>query len=322
MDSTGALELADVPESLLVVGGGYIGLEMATVYAALGTRVTVVELTDGCCRRRSRSGPSAAQETDRGIRGDSAGREGRRHGRKGPGDRSQLRRQCRSQGPAVQPRAGFRRPPAEQRRPGPGEDQGPGRQARLRQRGCPAADGRSDIWAIGDVAGQPMLADKASHEGKAAVEAIAGRKVAFEPRHSGRGFHRSGNRLGRPDGNRGQGTRPDRRSGSISLGRQRTGPIRWPHRRPDEVAHRSRQPTRLRLRHRRRRRRRTDCRGRAGHRDGGFRGRRSPSRFIPIPRSAKRWVLPPRSSSALPPICTARERGKTDLRIGESIAGA
>ena len=47
MDSTGALELPDVPESLLVVGGGYIGLEMGTVYAALGSRVSVVELTDG-----------------------------------------------------------------------------------------------------------------------------------------------------------------------------------------------------------------------------------------------------------------------------------
>jgi dihydrolipoamide dehydrogenase len=46
MDSTGALELADIPESLLVVGGGYIGLEMGTVYAELGTRVSVVELTD------------------------------------------------------------------------------------------------------------------------------------------------------------------------------------------------------------------------------------------------------------------------------------
>ena len=47
MDSTGALMLPDVPESLLVVGGGYIGLEMGTVYAALGSRVSVVELTDG-----------------------------------------------------------------------------------------------------------------------------------------------------------------------------------------------------------------------------------------------------------------------------------
>ena len=47
MDSTGALELPDVPESLLVVGGGYIGLEMGTVYAALGSKVSVVEMTDG-----------------------------------------------------------------------------------------------------------------------------------------------------------------------------------------------------------------------------------------------------------------------------------
>ncbi len=47
MDSTGALELKDVPEKLLVVGGGYIGLEMGSVYAALGSKVTVVEMTDG-----------------------------------------------------------------------------------------------------------------------------------------------------------------------------------------------------------------------------------------------------------------------------------
>src|SRR5207253_7691666 len=47
MDSTGALQLEDVPASLLVVGGGYIGLELGQVYAALGSRVTVVEMTDG-----------------------------------------------------------------------------------------------------------------------------------------------------------------------------------------------------------------------------------------------------------------------------------
>jgi dihydrolipoamide dehydrogenase len=47
MDSTGALALADIPQSLLVIGGGYIGLEMGTVYAELGSAVTVVELLDG-----------------------------------------------------------------------------------------------------------------------------------------------------------------------------------------------------------------------------------------------------------------------------------
>ena len=52
MDSTGALQLADVPKSLLVIGGGYIGLEMGTVYAELGSEVSVVELTDGPATRR------------------------------------------------------------------------------------------------------------------------------------------------------------------------------------------------------------------------------------------------------------------------------
>jgi hypothetical protein len=50
MDSTGALDLPEIPGTLLVVGGGYIGLELGSVYAALGTKVTVVEMTDGCCR--------------------------------------------------------------------------------------------------------------------------------------------------------------------------------------------------------------------------------------------------------------------------------
>ena len=50
MDSTGALDLPDIPKTLLVVGGGYIGLELGSVYAALGTKVTVVEMTPACCR--------------------------------------------------------------------------------------------------------------------------------------------------------------------------------------------------------------------------------------------------------------------------------
>ena len=64
MDSTGALQLTDIPETMLVIGGGYIGLEMGTVYANLGTKVSVVELhgrpVDG---RRSRFGPTTAQTT-------------------------------------------------------------------------------------------------------------------------------------------------------------------------------------------------------------------------------------------------------------------
>ena len=53
MDSTGALNLEDIPGSLLVVGGGYIGLELGSVYAALGTKVSVVEMLPGCFRART-----------------------------------------------------------------------------------------------------------------------------------------------------------------------------------------------------------------------------------------------------------------------------
>ena len=99
------------------------------------------------------------------------------------------------------------------------------------------------IWAIGDVAGQPMLAHKASHEGKAAVEAIAGQPVAFEPRAipavvftdpeiAWAGLTETEAKAPGPHG----------RSGPIPLGRQRPGPSGRPHRGPDQVAHRSRQP--------------------------------------------------------------------------------
>ena len=181
---TGALELPDIPETLLVVGGGYIGLEMGTVYAVLGTRVTVVELTEGLLPVADRDlVRPLAEEVEPGLRRDPAGRQGRFHGRKGRGHRGDFRWRCRSQGPAVQPRAGFRGTTAQQAMDWDSEDQGPDRQARLRGDGCPAADrraarsGPSATWR-----GKPMLAHKASHEGKTAVEAIAGRKVAFEPR--------------------------------------------------------------------------------------------------------------------------------------------
>ena len=68
IDSTGALELLDVPQSLLVVGGGYIGLEMGTVYAALGSRVSVVEMTDGLLPGCDpRPGQAAPCETEQGV---------------------------------------------------------------------------------------------------------------------------------------------------------------------------------------------------------------------------------------------------------------
>lgn len=183
MDSSGALELPDVPESLLVIGGGYIGLEMGTVYAALGTRVSVVELTDGLL-------PGADRDLVRplhkklskdfaeillGTKVVSLAEKGQviEVTFDGNVDRKvqQFSRVLVSVG---------RRPNSD----GLGLEK---TKAQVDKQGFVSVDAQRrtaepHVWAIGDVAGQPMLAHKASHEGKAAVEAIAGSKAAFEPR--------------------------------------------------------------------------------------------------------------------------------------------
>ncbi len=96
MDSTGALDLPDIPKSLLVVGGGYIGLELGSVYAALGTKVTVVEMTDGLLPGADRDlvtylvappRDDAAQDPPQDARrrhGRGARRRERADGRRGP----------------------------------------------------------------------------------------------------------------------------------------------------------------------------------------------------------------------------------------------
>jgi dihydrolipoamide dehydrogenase len=182
MDSTSALELPDVPKSLLVVGGGYIGLELGTVYATLGSKVSVVEMTGGLLpgadrdlvqplEKRLKSLFAAIMvntkvvkvaEEKNGIRvtfeGDVAEKEqvfdrvlvsiGRRPNSKVPGlEKTRVK---------VNPQ-GFIDTDPQRRTAEP------------------------TIFAIGDVAGEPMLAHKASHEARVAVEAIAGHKAVFEP---------------------------------------------------------------------------------------------------------------------------------------------
>ena len=183
MDSTGALELSDVPESLLVVGGGYIGLEMGTVYAALGSRVSVVELTDGLLpgadrdlvkplHKRLSSEFEAIHLNTKVVslvdQGDSI--------------------EVTLEGDVPEKVRRFSRVLlCVGRRPntaGLGLEK---TKAQIDPRGFIVVDkqrrtGDSHILAIGDVTGEPMLAHKASHEGKTAVEALAGESVAFEPR--------------------------------------------------------------------------------------------------------------------------------------------
>lgn len=188
MDSTGALKLADIPKRMLVIGGGIIGLEMGTVYDALGTKVSVVEFMDGlvqgCDRDLVRplqkrmekrfeaimlSTKVAKMEAKKdgihvSFEGDDAPKEsqvydrvlvsiGRRPNGKNIG--------AELAGVAVDER-GFI--------------------AVDKQMRTKDLNGNSvpHIFAIGDIVGQPMLAHKATHEGKVAAEVIAGHKVEFQ----------------------------------------------------------------------------------------------------------------------------------------------
>jgi dihydrolipoamide dehydrogenase len=183
MDSTAALDLPEIPASLLVVGGGYIGLELGTVYAALGGAVTVVEMTDGLL-------PGA----DRDLVSVLAKRVGQTMKR--------VVLETRVVAMTAAP-AGIRvtfegkADPSEQtfdrvlvavgRRPNsaiPGLDK---TNVQVDARGFIVVDeqrrtNEPSIFAIGDVVGEPMLAHKASHEGRVAVEVMAGENVAFAPR--------------------------------------------------------------------------------------------------------------------------------------------
>ena len=184
MDSTSGLELPDVPKSLLVIGGGYIGLELGTVYAALGSKVSVVEMTPGLLPGADRDLVAVLEKRLKGLfaaimlntkvvkvalanegqgirvtfEGDVANKEqvfdrvlvavGRRPNSKIPGLETTKVKVAAS---------GFIETDEQRRTAEP------------------------NIFAIGDVAGEPMLAHKASHEARVAVEVIAGHKAVFEP---------------------------------------------------------------------------------------------------------------------------------------------
>ena len=182
LDSTGALDLPEIPKSMLVIGGGYIGLELGSVYAALGTKVSVVEMTPGLLPGADRdlvkflaqrvektfekvmvsTKVTSMKASDKSVtvnfEGEGAPREatydyvlvsiGRRPNATIEGlDKTRVK---------VDPK-GFIETDGQRRTAEP------------------------TIFAIGDVAGEPMLAHKASHEARVAVEAIEGQKAVFEP---------------------------------------------------------------------------------------------------------------------------------------------
>jgi dihydrolipoamide dehydrogenase len=181
MDSTGALELADVPDRLLVVGGGIIGLEMATVYDALGSEVTVVELADGLI-------PGA----DRDLVKPLAKRIGARYAAVHLTTRVESIEAADDGLHATfsgdVPEAVFDRVLVAVGRIPNGAGLGlETTGVHVDERGFVPVDAQQrtnvpHIHAIGDVAGGPMLAHKATAEGHVAAEVIAGHAAAFEPR--------------------------------------------------------------------------------------------------------------------------------------------
>lgn len=183
MDSTGALELRDIPKRLLVLGGGYIGLEMATVYAALGSEVTVVEMLDSLMAGADadlvkpvatrlakvlkeillKTKVTGAKEQGEELVVSFEGADGKSFEQTYDKILVSVGRRPNSRGIGLESvgieanKQGF-------------IDTDLQRRTQVK-----------NIFAIGDVAGQPMLAHKATHEGLVAVETIAGHKVAFEP---------------------------------------------------------------------------------------------------------------------------------------------
>jgi dihydrolipoamide dehydrogenase len=181
MDSTCALELRDVPDKLLVIGGGYIGLEMGTVYQALGSAVSVVEMTStllpGADRdlvkplqqRINKSFDKIMLETK--VASLKAGKEG--------------------VAALLEDKEGTREETYDRvlvsvgRTPNTGGLGLENTRAEIIERGFIGVDARMQtadpsIFAIGDVAGEPMLAHKASKEAKVAAEVIAGKKTIYD----------------------------------------------------------------------------------------------------------------------------------------------
>jgi dihydrolipoamide dehydrogenase len=183
LDSTGALELENVPKNLLVVGGGYIGLELGTVYSELGSEVSVVEMTSGllpgCDRdlaaileKRAtklfknimlETKVTKMEETSSGVKVSFENKDGKKE--------QEFEKVLVAIG---------RRPNSE----GLGLEK---TKVKVNEKGFIINNPQRltddpSIYVIGDVAGEPMLAHKAAHEGRVPIDAILGKKVAFEPK--------------------------------------------------------------------------------------------------------------------------------------------
>jgi dihydrolipoamide dehydrogenase len=184
LNSTSALDLPAIPKSLLVIGGGYIGLELSTVYHALGTKVSVVEMLPGLLPGADRdlvahlskrlsnqfhkimleSKVIEMKEKDKGIKVKIQRKDGNTAEEEYEYVLMSVGRRPETKGLGLE-----------------------NTKVKVNEKGWIKVNNQMktddpDIYAIGDIVGEPMLAHKASHEGRTAVEVIAGHKAAFEPK--------------------------------------------------------------------------------------------------------------------------------------------
>ena len=183
IDSTGALELRDVPKTMLVVGGGIIGLEMATVYARLGSEVTVVELADQLM-------PGADLDLVKPLQARIAKRYKGIHLKTKVVEAKATKKgiEVTFEGESIPETKVFDRVLVSVGRSPNGNKVGADKAGvEVTDRGFIPVDRQmrtnvKHIFAIGDLVGQPMLAHKATHEAKVAAEAAAGQKSFFDAR--------------------------------------------------------------------------------------------------------------------------------------------
>ena len=184
LDSTTALNIEDIPKSMLVIGGGYIGLELGTVYAALGTKITVVEMLP---RLLNGADPDLVSILSKKVTAlfesillntKVTGIEEVKNGIKVSFEDSKLQKSEKVFDKVL---ISIGRKPNS-------KDLGlENTEVEIDEKGFIKVDNQlrtseKNIFAIGDVAGEPMLAHKASHEGRTAAEVIAGHKAVFEPK--------------------------------------------------------------------------------------------------------------------------------------------
>ena len=274
IDSTGALELEDIPQRLLVLGGGIIGLEMATVYSELGAQITVVELMDQLIpgadkdivtpltKRITKQYQNIYLKTK--VTAVEAAEDGLRVRFEGAG--------------APETETFDKVLVAVGRRPNGRAIGAENAGVRVDERGYIQVDKQQrtnvpHIFAIGDIVGQPMLAHKATTKARLRPRSPPVKTSYFDAQGDPvRGLHRSRSGLGGRHRERGEGRRCQVRQRSVSVGRVRPVALARPGRRHHEGALRRIDRSNHRLRHRRAQRRRPHRRGRDRDRNGCRRG--------------------------------------------------